>query len=83
MGTTKTTSHLPGYCGFLPKTDINPSAIGQGKGEQKRETIIKQNIVENYTIKIPGYAGYKNVSAMNDRGQARPNCLSTMGETFH
>jgi hypothetical protein len=27
IGTTKTTSHIPGYNGFLPKTDMNERAI--------------------------------------------------------
>lgn len=27
IGTTKTTSHIPGYNGYLPKTDINEKAI--------------------------------------------------------
>ena len=27
MGTTKTTTHIPGYNGFIPKTDFNPSAV--------------------------------------------------------
>lgn len=48
IGTTKTTAHIPGYNGFLPRTDINPEAIIQGQGQATRETIIKQNIVENY-----------------------------------
>jgi hypothetical protein len=28
IGTSKTTSHIPGYGGFIPKTDINDKAIG-------------------------------------------------------
>jgi len=48
MGTTKTTSHIPGYNGFIPRTDLNPTAVAHGAGEQDRHTIIKQNIVENY-----------------------------------
>lgn len=27
VGTTKTTNHIPGYNGFLPKTDMNPLAV--------------------------------------------------------
>jgi len=27
IGTTKTTNHIPGYNGYLPKTDLNPKAI--------------------------------------------------------
>lgn len=83
IGTTKTTSHIPGYNGYLPKTDLNPTAILQGLGEQPRMTIIKQNIVENYQVRIPGYQGHKPMSVINDRGSLRPNCLTTVGEQFH
>ena len=27
VGTTKTTTHIPGYNGFIPKTDFNPGAV--------------------------------------------------------
>lgn len=83
MGTTKTTSHIPGYNGFIPRTDLNPTAVAHGAGEQDRHTIIKQNIVENYQVKLPGYQGHMPMSVMNDRGTIRPMCLSTTGETFH
>ena len=32
VGTTKTTSHIPGYNGFIPRTDINPVAVEHGSG---------------------------------------------------
>ena len=82
MGTTKTTQHIPGYNGYLPKTDLNPNAILQGLGQAPRNTIVKQNIVENYSVKVPGYSGHKPMSCMNDRGSLRPQCLSTQGESF-
>ena len=41
MGTTKTTTHIPGYNGFIPKTDFNPTAVGQSATLGARETIIK------------------------------------------
>lgn len=41
MGTTKTTTHIPGYNGFIPKTDFNPSAVGQSQLGGNRETIVK------------------------------------------
>jgi len=47
-GTTKTTSHIPGYNGFIPKTDYNPAAVAQAGELGARQTIIKQNIIENY-----------------------------------
>ena len=72
VGTTKTTSHIPGYNGFLPRTDLNEKALAQSLGLNTRETIIKQNIVENYNLKVPGYSGHKPMSALNDRGLLRP-----------
>lgn len=49
MGTTQVTTHIPGYNGFIPKSDFNKHALEQSKLEGKnRNTIIKQNIVENY-----------------------------------
>ena len=83
IGTTKTTNHIPGYNGYLPKTDLNPNAVAHGAGELTRDTIIKQNIVENYSIKIPGYSGHAPMSVLNDRGILRPSCLTTAGEAFH
>ena len=41
MGTTKTTTHIPGYNGFIPKTDFNPSAVVQSQLGANRETIVK------------------------------------------
>jgi len=82
IGTTKITSHIPGYSGFLPRADVNDQALTQGQGEQTRETFIKQNIVENHAVRVPGYGGHKPMSVVNDRGTLRPNCLSTSGETY-
>ena len=48
VGTTKTTTHIPGYNGFIPKADFNPHAVQQASTLGARQTIIKQNIVENY-----------------------------------
>lgn len=82
VGTTKVTNHIPGYNGFIPQIDINDNAVEQSKGEKTRNTIIKQNIVENYNVKMPGFAGHKPMSVMNDRGKTRAQCLSVEGESF-
>ena len=83
VGTTKVTSHIPGYNGFIPATDINEKANGQSLLNHHRTTIIKQNIVENYKVKLPGYGGHVPMSAVNDRGNIRGNCLNTASETFN
>jgi len=41
VGSTKVTSHIPGYNGFIPQIDINPTAVKQSLGEATRKTIIK------------------------------------------
>ena len=83
MGTQKITQHIPGYSGFLPQTDINENAFKQSVGDNMRTTFIKQNIVENFHVKIPGYQGHKTMSVVNDRGSTRPYCLSKEGESFN
>lgn len=83
VGTTKVTRHVPGYNGFIPQTDYNPKCLEQANLNKDRDTIIKQNIVENYSVKVPGYSGHKPMSVFNDRGSVRPSCLSTAGEAFN
>ena len=82
VGTTKTTTHIPGYNGFIPKTDFNASAVQQATTLGARNTIVKQNIIENYQVKVPGYSGHKPMNAINEKGTIRPNCLMTQGERF-
>ena len=36
MGTTKTTNHIPGYNGFIPKTDFNGLAVAQSEFKADR-----------------------------------------------
>ena len=83
VGSTKVTMHIPGYNGFIPQIDVNEKAVNQSKGQNARNTIVKQNIVENYCVKLPGYQGHQPMSVVNDRGSIRPTCLSTKGEAFN
>lgn len=87
MGTTKTTTHIPGYNGYIPRSDFNDHALKLSRlegsdGKGVRDTIVKQNIVENYQVKLPGYSGHMPMSTTNDRGMQRPSCLNTKGESF-
>lgn len=83
MGSTKVTSHIPGYGGFLVKTDLNDKALVQTKSNLSRDLMKnKVNLNENFNVRIPGYAGYKPMSCLNDRGNVRPQLFSTAGETF-
>lgn len=82
VGSTKVTNHIPGYNGFIPMIEVNDKAVEQSKGTNARNTIDKNNIVENYKVKLPGYQGHQPMSVVNDRGSIRPTCLSTKGESF-
>jgi hypothetical protein len=83
MGTTKLTNHIPGYGGFLVRTDLNDRALDQTKNNKCRELMKnKTNLNENFNVKLPGYSGHKPMSFNNEKGRARPNLFSTQGETF-
>lgn len=76
-GTTKGTTHIPGYQGFIPTNTNNPKVAEIEKGDKIRGND-KNNLVEIYHLNIPGYAGHVPVCAQNDKG---PRQISTM--TIH
>ena len=80
-GTTKRTTHLPGYTGFIPKCDINESASKQAVLESPR-VYERTNILQNYHTRLPGYAGHSPMTAKNVKGVTRPLCLGTEGEKY-
>lgn len=82
LGTTKSTFHIPGYTGHMPKSLIRPETWNQALGVDSRTTSLKQNITENYQVRVPGYAGHRPANAVNDRGALRQECFSTVGERF-
>lgn len=83
MGSTKVTSHIPGYGGFLVKTDLNEKALLHTKNNNPRNLMKnKVNMNENFNVKMPGYSGHKPLSCLNDRGSVRPQLFSTQGEKF-
>jgi hypothetical protein len=83
LGTTQTTFHVPGYTGHMPRSVIAPEKLDQAMGVHSRKTFIKQNITENYQTRIPGYSGHRTANCVNDRGNLRQYCFSTVGERFH
>jgi len=83
LGTTKSTYHIPGYTGHLPKSLVVPDTWDQAHGVNSRATILKQNITENYQTRVPGYSGHRPSNAVNDRGTLRQLCFSTAGEKFY
>jgi len=39
-------------------------------------------MIENYSVKVPGYSGHKPMNSINEKGTIRPNCLDINGEKF-
>merc|ERR1711977_639719 len=81
VGTTKGTSHIPGYQGFLPTNTNNPLVAKIEAGEHIR-TVDKTNLTEVYHLNLPGYAGHVGSNAQNDRGPRQINTFSLTGKEF-
>lgn len=81
VGTTKGTSHIPGYQGFLPTNTNNPRVAAIEAGEHMR-TVDKTNITEVFHLNPPGYAGHVPGNAQNDRGPRQINRFSTTGRDY-
>jgi len=79
LGTTKTTKFIPGYSGHLPVNNI------ETKNSSLKDpyfNVSKTNHMLNYKVRIPGHKGYFPLNPSNIKGNTRPYCLSTTGETF-
>lgn len=81
QGTTKATYHPPGYSGFIPETGRNPHATTQGvcTGERTGTKNFELQTLFQYPQNIPGYAGYRPQTAVNDVGPVRNELLTTSG----
>jgi len=81
QGTTKATYHPPGYSGFIPETGRNPHATVQGICRNEREGTknFELQTLFQYPQSIPGYAGYRPQTAINDVGPVRDESLTTSG----
>lgn len=80
VGTTKSTYHPPGYCGFIPESGINMVA-------QQHSAAVAPRVPRNYEMStlfqypqnIPGYAGYRPITTANDVGPNRFDDMTTTG----
>jgi len=81
VGTTKGTSHVPGYQGFLPTNTNNPKVAAVEAGTSNR-SVDKTNITEIFHLNLPGYAGHKPSCASNDRGPRQMSTMTVMGRAF-
>eukprot|EP00746_Dinoflagellata_sp_MGD_P071455 gnl/MRDRNA2_/MRDRNA2_29103_c0_seq1.p1 gnl/MRDRNA2_/MRDRNA2_29103_c0~~gnl/MRDRNA2_/MRDRNA2_29103_c0_seq1.p1 ORF type:complete len:297 (-),score=50.78 gnl/MRDRNA2_/MRDRNA2_29103_c0_seq1:146-931(-) len=81
VGTTKGTSHIPGYQGFLPSNTNNPKVAAIESGVSLR-SVDKSNITEIFHLNLPGYAGHLPSNACNDRGPRQMTTMTVMGRAF-
>jgi len=81
IGTTKGTSHIPGYQGFLPTNTNNPKVAKIEQGEGIR-TLDKNNLTEIYHQNLPGYAGHRPGNQRNDRGIFQVAAMSVFGADY-
>lgn len=79
LGSTKTTCHIPGYSGFIPK---NSQPYNYSKLADPFTNVGNTNHMLNYKIRVPRYGGYISTNSNNIKGNPRPFCLTTKGETF-
>jgi hypothetical protein len=79
IGTTKTSNFIPGYSGFIPVNNAESKNTILNDAYFK---IGKTNHRLNYNVRLPGYKGYIPTNPQNIKGNIRPYCLSTNGETF-
>lgn len=77
--TSKPTSFLPGYGGYIP---YNPFEIKFDRTTDPYFKVNKTNHMLNYKTRLPGYQGYIPTNPANIKGTSRPYCLSTKGEKF-
>lgn len=81
-GTTKSTNHIPGYKGFIPKSTNNPDACAHASGERSRPVLQVDMLTINRTA-MPGYSGYQPREVVNDRGpRTGAGSLTTSGATY-
>ncbi|CAD7929770.1 unnamed protein product [Amoebophrya sp. A25] len=79
-GTTRGTSHIPGYQGYIPvnTSNRNCAKIECGIGEREKWF----NLAEQYHLNIPGYTGHLPYSSINDRGTRQVNSMSTYNRDY-
>jgi hypothetical protein len=81
QGTTKATYHPPGYSGFIPETGRNPHASRQGvcPAERTGTKNFELQTLFQYPMNVPGFAGYRPHTAINDVGPRRDESVTTAG----
>jgi hypothetical protein len=79
LGTSKTSTYIPGYSGYIP---VNTLPLKDSTVNDPYFRIGKTHHQLTYNTRLPGYKGYIPQNPQNMKGNSRPSCLSTDGETF-
>lgn len=81
-GTTKCTSHMPGYQGFLASNTTNPNVARVEQGKTLRTTYHKANLTEEFHTNLVGYSGHVPGNARNDYGGRQPTTRTVHGKDY-
>ncbi|WZN61722.1 flagellar associated protein [Chloropicon roscoffensis] len=85
LGTTKGTSKIPGYSGFIPSTDNNTKAMSQAMGSETRPNAKNEMLLfslDQYSRdSIPHYRGFRPQDGGNIKPHKPPSKETTQGRT--
>jgi hypothetical protein len=87
-GTTRASNNIPGYSGKL--VNVNNLGFMSVNHVPKKNDMLndpyfnlgKTNHLLNYNTRVVGYEGSRPSNQVNIKGNIRPYCLSTEGESF-
>jgi len=65
-GTSQASRQIPGYGGFMPKSESNEHANSHGFGQDTRASL-KETLFDCYRKVLPGYTGFQPASVHNVR----------------
>ncbi|QDZ22679.1 hypothetical protein HOP50_08g52270 [Chloropicon primus] len=85
LGTTKGTSKIPGYSGFIPATDNNTKAVSQARSTETRPNAKNEMLLfslDQYSRdSIPHYRGFRPQDGGNIKPHKPPSKETTQGRT--
>lgn len=80
IGSSKASSFMNGYTGHIPINDYTQNKTIDNDHFAKN---FKVNLLDNFNKRIPHYTGHVIRDAGSYKGNIRPFCLSTKGETYN
>mmetsp|Transcript_37671 Transcript_37671/g.82721 ORF Transcript_37671/g.82721 Transcript_37671/m.82721 type:complete len:259 (+) Transcript_37671:42-818(+) len=80
-GTTKGTSHIPGYQGHIPVCPVSLESARAEQGHTAR-SLDKSDAIHSFHRNIVGYQGHEPESARNDKGRRMPTDLTVEGHMY-